>query len=206
MTLLLTFFVLLLSFSSFDDKVFRKLEKNFGNDFPYISTSMKKDKDSFEESFQILYLEDPYAGSERPTNEQGDKNSLLKNTQVTGLDRKVFVTKSAEVFWGRGQVISREGRKTLEDLSLLLRLMPESRVVISESSELMDSSGDELGINRALVVMNFFSGKGVGKERLSISGSSLMSEENLRNGSLFKLASNKDRVLEITLLERSVYN
>ena len=42
MTLLLTFFVLLLSFSSFDDKVFRKLKVIFMNALPAVKQADAK--------------------------------------------------------------------------------------------------------------------------------------------------------------------
>jgi chemotaxis protein MotB len=47
MTLLLTFFVLLLSFSSFDDRIFRQLKTIFGDALPAAAPGVKTDRDAF---------------------------------------------------------------------------------------------------------------------------------------------------------------
>ena len=46
MTLLLTFFVLLLSFSSFDERIFKKLQMILREDLPKITKLEKRSKDS----------------------------------------------------------------------------------------------------------------------------------------------------------------
>jgi chemotaxis protein MotB len=204
MTLLLTFFVLLLSFSSFDDKIYRKFEKDFGNSFPYLNAANRKDKDAFKDTERIIYSEEPFKGSERPTLEQGPKNSLLSETFVSRLQRKVYLGFSSRFFWGQGDTLSTGGRRTLADLASLLTYVPNSRVVISESPDLLDSTGDELGVSRSWAVMNYLSSCGVKKDRISISASSLMNEQNVRTSELAALPG-AGRILEITLLEQNLY-
>ena len=67
MTLLLTFFVLLLTFSSFDDKVYRQFEDTLFEDLPKIYLQVRRSKASFlnpEEPLILAELED--AARSRP--------------------------------------------------------------------------------------------------------------------------------------------
>ena len=56
MTLLLTFFVLLLTFSSFDDKIFWQLKIIYCRAWPNISTNPQSDRDSFTHLAPIKYF------------------------------------------------------------------------------------------------------------------------------------------------------
>jgi len=149
MTLLLTFFVLLLSFSSFDNKVYRRLQKTFGDAFPYVSPFASRDKDSFEQSFQFVYPEEPSRGSEKATLQQAKSDETLKETELENMSqRKVFLIPSKEIFWGRGTIISSGGRAVLSKMAFFLREV-DVRIVISENGE---ADGDELGLDRAWAV------------------------------------------------------
>ena len=67
MTLLLCFFVLLLTFSSFDDKAFRKLTTSLSTALPSISTAETKSRDSVFRRDQIVFQPNRAKGSESPT-------------------------------------------------------------------------------------------------------------------------------------------
>ena len=55
MTLLLTFFVLLISFSSFDEKVFQRMESALAEGLGSVSISLKRQRDGLETRPQIVY-------------------------------------------------------------------------------------------------------------------------------------------------------
>ncbi len=203
MTLLLTFFVLLLSFSSFDNKVFRRLQKTFGDAFPYVSPFSSRDKDSFKESLQFVYPEEPSRGSEKATLEQGSSTDVLKETQLEHLSqRKVFLIPSKEIFWGKGTSISSGGRAVLSKMAFFLREV-ETRIVISESDGAAD---DEAGLGRAWAVVDYLVSKGVDRDRFSISASGAFGVGVPGSRDIDKLRRQGRRILGITLLQRSVYN
>ena len=167
MTLLLTFFVLLLSFSSFDDKVFRKLDKSFGDALPSVSPLIRKDRDSFFgpplEIPLITYVQEPDSGSEKPTLQDGTKNSFREATEPKDFyNRKVFVIPSEQMFWATGVSICAAGRETLKDLALFLRQAP-SRVVISENGRGQEKADTDFGLRRAWAVAEHL----VQRERLA---------------------------------------
>ena len=68
------FFVLLLSFSSFDEKVFRKLKIIFLDAFPNTSQSNEINRDAVLPTEQIEMTPDLGEGSEKPTLHQGLEN------------------------------------------------------------------------------------------------------------------------------------
>ena len=77
MTLLLTFFVLLLSFSSFDDKGgdFKKMSSSFSEQF-----SIGKQKTSENDAFSTMpkVSQDIHWGSEKPTLDDGIKDRFKR--------------------------------------------------------------------------------------------------------------------------------
>ena len=68
MTLLLTFFVLLLSFSSFDENFFERLRVSFAKELHSVHMSKSKvEKDAFLPVKIIQQIEEVKKGSEKPT-------------------------------------------------------------------------------------------------------------------------------------------
>jgi len=204
MTLLLTFFVLLLSFSSFDNvEDLFKLKVIFAEQF---SCSLQKtDKESVSPPEPILYNDDLDKGSETPTLERGEEDNLKKETEpVNFRDHKVFLISSGNVFYGNGTIISLQGRKTLSNMALFLKEVP-SRVVISENGG-EDGESDELfGLRRAWAVIEYFATKqGLDKSMFSIAASTL--QEDLQSNEYTYSKAKTGRMLEIVLLERSIYN
>ena len=81
MTLMLTFFVLLFSFASFDESAFEGLFTNFTQPLSKIDTPAEMDKSAFVSTKQILptgYFDE---GSEKPTLVKGDRNNLIEDTE-----------------------------------------------------------------------------------------------------------------------------
>ena len=204
MTLLLTFFVLLLSFSSFDEKVFKKLRIIFSEHLPAVTSDMRESKDAFLPVEQIKPTEDLGEGSEKPTLERGREDNLKEETEPSDFySRKVFLISSNEIFWGKGTVISLQGRGILSTIGSFLREVP-SRVVVGENGREDKKSSKSFGLPRAWAVMEYLTRKqGLDKERFSISAASTVEGFGDEAGSPIPEV---ERVLEIVLLERSIYN
>jgi len=207
MTLLLTFFVLLLSFSSFDEKVFLQLKVIFSKSMPRIGNPDEKGKDAFLPARQIRPTAELDAGSEKPTLVTGMEDRLKQETEPVDFRRwKVFLISSKRVFWGKGTVISSEGRNIMTTMASFLKEVP-GRIVISENGPpclpVEDKSGDSnyFGLPRAWAVVEYLTTRqNLDKKWFSISAASTMPQES--SGS----DEPDERTVEIVLLERSVYN
>lgn len=206
MTLLLTFFVLLLSFSSFDEHVFQTLERIFVNALPTVGEPEEKDEDAFLGAKQIEPTENLGKGSEKPTLASGGEDNLKEETEPMDFrSRKVFFISSDKVFWGKGTVISLQGRRTLSTMASFLKEVP-SRVVISENRRGDEKGGELLGPSRAWAVIKYLATKGgLSKSRFSISIASVC-QKALETSGVGHTSAKAERMLEIVLLERSIYN
>ena len=212
MTLLLTFFVLLLSFSSFDENFFRKLRVVFAQEFSSVSSS-QGDKSAFLATDLIVYPDELDKGSEKPTLTKGREDNIKEDTEPVNFhDRKEFSVSSDEVFWGNGTVISSRGRKILSDMASFLREVP-GRTVISENGPAFGSTAvqADIGLQRSWAVIEYFTTQhGLDKLRFSISAASMLAkqgaQENRNNREPPYRQAKAKRMLEIVLLERSIYN
>lgn len=200
MTLLLTFFVLLLTFSSFDDKIYRQFHETLFKDLPKIYLQRRRSKSSFLNPEEPLILAELEEGSEKPTLEGKSKvNLVMEKEPKEFTDKKIFCGDSERFFWAEGASISANGRKTLALMGLFLKRV-EGRVVVSENG--LDAGGrsGELGLARALAVVEYLTEQlGLDEGRFSISTMSTMD-------STTQLRQKGKRALEIVILERSVYN
>jgi len=207
MTLLLTFFVLLLSFSSFDDRIFRQLKTIFGEALPAVAPGVKTDRDAFLPMTQIQATAELDEGSEKPTLDTGFEDRTKEETEPLDFhSRKVFLIESKRIFWGKGAAISSEGRNIMSILASFLKEMP-SRVVISENGPGEDEDSEQLGLPRAWAVLNYFATvQNLDKKRFSISVASTLAQAGLKSSESASPGSERERMLEIVLLERSIYN
>ena len=209
MTLLLTFFVLLLSFSSFDNRIFRKLKVIFSDNMDSVNTAKRENKDAFLPTEQIEPTIELERGSEKPTLVQGVNDGLKEETEpVNFRRRKVFLIPSEKIFWGKGRVISSDGRKIMTIMASFLKEVP-SRVVISENGPPDDKSGEHFGLPRAWAVMNYLTtNQNLDEKQFSISAVSTLDARysmlDTRRES--RIENQESRILEIVLLERSIYN
>ena len=105
MTLLLTFFVLLLTFSSFDDRVFKKLRVIYCDAFPTIHSRVKASKESLLDTQQLRYVDDLDRGSEKPTLELGSDGALIETHSDDYKRHKVFLIRSDDIFWGNTRYV-----------------------------------------------------------------------------------------------------
>jgi chemotaxis protein MotB len=206
MTLLLTFFVLLLSFSSFDDMTFRKLQMIFVENLPAIGESDDRAKDSVLPPEQIQMTVSLLEGSEKPTLDQGLDDNLQKETPADFRSRKVFSVSSEKVFWGNGALISAEGRRIMTKMASFLKEVP-SRVVICENGPAGKGGAEQLGLSRAWAVLEYLSSsQNLDKNWFSVSAGSILAQEGLRSGEPSSTNLKSERTLEIVLLERSIYD
>ena len=206
MTLLLTFFVLLLSFSSFDDKTFRKLQMIFVENLPTIGESDDRTKDSVLPPEQIQTTVNLLEGSEKPTLHKGLDDNLQKETPADFRSRKVFSISSEKIFWGNGTLISAEGRGIMTTMASFLKEVP-SRVVICENNPVGKRGAEQLGLSRAWAILEFLSGsQNLDKSWFSVSAGSILAQEGLRSSEPSRASMKSERTLEIVLLERSIYD
>jgi hypothetical protein len=207
MTLLLTFFVLLLSFSSFDEEAFQKLKSILGGGMPSMRVELAEKKDAFLPTKQIMHTADLAAGSEKPTLTTGTEDNLREETEPEDFrSRKVFLVPSKRIFWGKGKVISLQGRRTLGAIASYLKESP-NRIVISESAPDSADSSTGSGLPRAWAALDYLTTKkGLDRKWFSISASSTVHRDKPAGDEYSRSKTKAERVLEIVLLERSIYN
>ena len=206
MTLLLTFFVLLLSFSSFDEKVFWKLKASFSMALPGISQPDEKNKDAVLPTEQIEETRELVEGSEKPTLIKGLEDNLKEDTPADFRRRKVFSISSERIFWGKGTLISAEGRRIMTKMASFLKEVP-TRVVVNENGLASEEGAEQLGLSRAWAVMEYLTTEhNLNKKWFSISAASTLAQGSLRSGEPARASTEPERIVEIVLLERSIYN
>ncbi len=202
MTLLLTFFVLLLSFSSFDNRVFKKLRVIYSTALTSITPTRKSDRDALNYITPVKYVSELDKGSEKPTLNDGFNEGLLNEQQSDDLDNgMVFLMSSSNMFWGNSPLVSTEGRNMLDDMAPFLAGMP-NRIVISERAATSDQDSVSLGLQRSWAVISYLSLKhNIDKDRFSISIAGTLSDSTSPDNSI-----DSERKVEISLLQRSIYN
>jgi len=204
MTLLLTFFVLLLSFSSFDDKAFRKLTSSLATGKASITAAPTRNRDSViqRDEMQDHYQQDRNQGSESPT-ENGRQDGLIReDPEEFGFrNRRVFLSPSDTVFLGSGSTLSQDGRKFLSGLATILSSLP-NKIVISENRLRGPGQDAGLGLARAWTALTYLVVKGkLRRDRFAISGASTVPYERLTP----KLkAAATGRLFEIVLLDQNI--
>ena len=146
-------------------------------------------------------------GSEKPTLDKGTEERTKEDTEPVDFHRrKVFLIESKRIFWGKGIAISSEGRGIMSIMASFLKEVP-SRVVISENGPGDNESGEQFGLTRAWAVLKYFATEqNLDKRRFSISAASTLVPHQLSSGSRLIGAGEPERMLEIVLLERSIYN
>jgi len=199
MTLLLCFFVLLVTFSSFEPVELSKLLGSFRyNTFESIFPGQKTPLESMvlpQHGFNVTK-----EGSERPTDfpPQLVKNPKL-HRPVVNLDAykdlKVFNLKSEKLFWAKGSRLTDEGRGHLQDVAAFIRLVP-CQVIIGECGPLADLSTDRrAGTERAWSIREFFTEtEGLEGDRFHITARPTLTG-----------APAGGRMVEIAMLGRKIY-
>ena len=206
MTLLLTFFVLLLSFSSFDDdRIFLRLKVIYSKALTSITPMTRIERDSLLYLPPVKYVAEFDEGSETTTSKRGSKDGLMKETKMTDLDQGVaFLISSKKVFWAQGSALSPEGRRILDTMAPFLKESP-SRIVISEKGPFKNHANQYFGLPRACAVMEYLTKEQkLDSYRFSVSADGALAQEGYRSSEPERPGT--ERMIEIALLQRSIYN
>ena len=202
MTLLLCFFVLLLTFSSFEEIALDRLEGampgiSFESIFPnrrIICSALLPPAE-----VQVDHTRD---GSEKPTR---DEPKNIKNPKPpSGIhdteayrDQKVVRIPSRKLFYARGTVMKDEGKALLDIIASFVAPSP-CQIIIAETTGDRNtaSSPEDIAVERAWAVMEYFTQiRRISPDRFSISG----------GGSAFTRDLGDEPAVEIVLLARSFY-
>jgi len=201
MTLLLTFFVLLLSFSSFDERTLGQLSGAF--DFQprmsIFSFDVKHDDSLAGERDSVVDRTDK--GAEKPAL---DLLKEIKNPKESNplLDRDAYSNErilrlpSKRMFLGKGRALTQEGRKYLDRIASFMKLVP-CEVIIGEQvpPDRYKADESENGLRRSWAVLQYLRGQqGLAGERLCLSATSPLSTRT----------DGQESVMQITLLAKDI--
>ena len=186
MTLLLCFFVLLLTFSSFDEASLKRFGGAFVSD--QLQTGIQEKPTSKDSLVESPDVPDRHASGSETANDQkepDDKHDLPESNwlpeQDAYSDRKIIHIPSSRLFRGGGSDLSGRGHQTLDVMAEFLSEMP-CRVVVSESTPCWTTKGRtvigrQAGLARAWAVVDYLTkskangGRGLQKDQFSISTS-----------------------------------
>ena len=208
MTLLLTFFVLLLSFSSFDNRLFPSLKVVYSEALNSITpTPRRSDRDALLYLPPVKYVATIDKGSEKPTLTQSVRESLINEAQLVDPHRDVvFRIPSEKIFWGQGIALSPEGRQIMEIIASLIDNIPR-RVVVGENGLKGDEGSEDFGLARAWAIIEYLTTRqSLDRGRFSISATTTLTQGSPGKSEPEAGHSESERMVEIVLLQRSVYN
>ena len=175
MTLLLCFFVMLLTFSAFDQHKFARFagamklmdyHSLFPPDDSLVRALVPPPPQTIDRTPE---------GSETPTDEflevlQKPPESMRLSDAGVFRDRKVFYLPAAKLFWARGSGLTPSGQQKLSLIAELMKAVP-SRVVVREVGSSGRPRSDRAGLQRCCAVAGFFAERGVNEELLNVSAS-----------------------------------
>jgi len=192
-SLLMAFFVMLSTFSSFGPAEAEKLQKAM---MAATSPNFYGGWYSFQPrpavGPQTVASGQHEKGSDKPTLEETQGKGLLRETKAGDFKaRKVFIVESRKAFWGTGTTLSRDGRDFLDALATYAAGVP-GRIIISESGPGQDP---EMGLRMAILALHHLAARGVSKDRCCIG----------TRGTLADQERGTDRTLEIAILDESTY-
>lgn len=193
MSLLMAFFVMLSTFSSFGPAETAKLHKAVkATLMPDYYGGWFQSQPRGAMGPQSLAAGQLAKGSEKPTLEEGPGQGLLAESQPEDFrTRKIFVVESQDVFWAAGVTLSAGGRDYLDTLAAFAANVSD-RLVVTESGP---GDDPEIGLRRAIVVVKYLADKGIKQDRCSIGTAGMRPEEE----------PDTKRKLEIALLDESAY-
>jgi flagellar motor protein MotB len=199
-TLLLSFFVMMTTFSSFSKE---KLEQ-FAGEWDFVSnSSLFPGRNLNQDSLapQQKHMDWTAQGSEKPPTDfapestQHPKSSpWMADQDKAYANQRVFYVASSRLFWGEGTSMVTAGRQHLDLIARYLKLVP-CQVVIGESNPADGPDRSGRAFERAWTIVEYFVDKyGMSRDRFSIKQA---------DSSLSQEISGKP-VVEVTLLGKNV--
>ena len=190
-SLLMAFLVMLSTFSSFGIEAAQELQ---GVCKKIVSSGGWSTLESYKAMLpqpQAMTTDNADKGSEKPTLSKVTGNKSLKQTSSKDYrTHKIFVIESSEIFWSKGTALTTQGRNFLRSLASFVTRVP-SRIVISEYG----SDNPQLGLQRAWAAAEYLKEAGISPDLCSISAQTMLAEQKFQD----------DRMLEITLVDKSIY-
>ena len=202
MTLLLCFFVLLLTFSSFEETDYSRFKGSFRAEEQDSMFPDRKDVPSSSVPPPPAEVDRTVLGSDTKTDaepkevEVPKRRPLISETEAYK-DRRVFNIRSSRLFLARGSILTHKGKEFLKMLSSLMKTAP-CRVIIGESdgSDVPISGREESGLNRSWSIVDYFTRvEGLRDDRFSICAAVAEVPERFRG----------EAVVQIALLTRSLH-
>jgi len=198
MTLLLCFFVMLLSFSSFDPKELSHVLEGFeqASRSSALFARRRPPTESYLPEVESV-VDRTEEGSETPTFDRLSATQAPRPPEdpLSGdayRDRRVLRIPSDLLFWGRGAALKPDASQVLTGVARFLRLMP-CRAVIREIPG--PGRTPETSLHRAVAVMRHFTEtEGLPAGRFVVSSAGPAPEESAEGG-----------ILRIDMLNREVY-
>ena len=190
MTLLLTFFVLLTSFASFDNKTIPELSRACTKAISGIGMRGQTiEKTILPRDINLTDTMQEKGSETRTLAKKTSQNFMREKKPLDFRNLKVFTIDSERIFWGQGTALTQQGQEAIKMLDKFFQNTP-GRIVVSENGP---GGNSTLGLERAMTVVDYLSSGGVDKSRLNICAMPTTKETASR------------RQLQITLLERSAY-
>ena len=192
MTLLLTFFVLLLSFAGFGEEVLNGIGQSFADALPSVGRNSKTESASMWQNNQSKRRDKITKGTETRTLTEDDTNNFMKEKQPLDFKNlRVFTISSEQIFWGKGSALSSRGKNALDAFASFLTTTP-ARIVISETGP--GETGD-IGLPRSLAVLKY------------LTETKHLNEDDFSITSCYTKRGPKraGRELVLTMLEREIY-
>jgi chemotaxis protein MotB len=222
MTNLLTFFVLLVAFSSYSDderQNIRALGEAMRKTFPGFSNPSMMDNNAVIPTNQIWATKEPAYGSEKPSvtmTSNATEGVLRALPETRGYKNcRALLMPSERIFLGKSMVLSPEGRHITALIASFLKDVP-GRVVVSEhgpDADLLRPAGPgtagsidaQMGLSRAWAVIEVLkTQQGIELDRCSISTASTLTTKDLGENDSPSGQHRDERMLEIVLVGRSV--
>ncbi len=199
MTLLLCFFVLLTSFSSFDEQALQQIEGIFRTPAMDSIMSDQSVKDSVTKP-RPRQDDQTAAGSRLPDHEEPKKIRNPRRPAKTFdvdlfKDKHVVYMKVRTLFWGNGVSITPEGRQWLGLLANFIKTIP-CRVIITGKAGQAGGPSAIQSLEQASAIVRYFTlERKLSSERISLSASHRPSPRRFEGRPM----------MEITLLSRDIF-
>ncbi len=200
MTLLLTFFVLLLTFSDVGRDTIPAMRNGFRRVMPGFKLSDKMYRNTLSRVMDAEAVEAVLEGSEHATLEQGKAGQIKESTEFSDpYEPRVFLIPANKIFAGRATAISPEGRRTLDTLAAYLKRLTNG-VVISAYGAPGQDADNANGLARASAAMEYLTTKGgLERSRFGISAKGAATEQSRQDDK-----QTSGGVLEIVLLGQGI--